>query len=417
MDNAAMTRLLSLLVFSLLVACGDKQDGTPANGTGGDAKPADKNAPTSDAALDRAAVQAAIDRGVKWLRAQAGPGGMYQFDMGDKKVPSPAHTALALAPIARELAKDKRAADPLVAGASGFLLKCQREDGAIDAGDQSKYENYYTSATLMALSIIDDPSTSAAREKMKKFILSLQRLEDKRIKGGFGYNTAESADLSNAQYAVEALRTAGVPDDDPAMKRLLVFLERTQNRSENASNKNASYTIEDKTIVPGNDGSAGYEPGVSKAGMHRLPDGTYVPRGYGSMTYALLKCYILVGLEADDPRVKATLTWLGENYTWDENPGFRDVAKESNRPEAPYWGLYYYYLTAAKALRLVGADTIKTPQGDRDWRADLAAAILNRQAEDGSWTNEQAARWQENDPLIATGYALIALQELLGKVQ
>jgi len=72
-------------------------------------------------------------------------------------------------------------------------------------------------------------------------------------------------------------------------------------------------------------------------------------------------------------------------------------------------------VTAAKALRLVGADTIKTPDGDRDWRADLASAILARQAADGSWKNEHASRWEEGDPMIGTSFALIALQEVLGK--
>ncbi|MHC4954634.1 MAG: prenyltransferase/squalene oxidase repeat-containing protein [Planctomycetota bacterium] len=405
-------RLIPLLFLAL--ACSDADDAT-AQDSGTKTDTPKKAASGDGSGVDRAAVQASIDKGAKWLRAQAGDNGIFTFEMKGQKMPSPAHTALALAPIALELPAGKRAADPLVAGASGFLLKCQRADGAIDPGPQTKYENYYTSAGLMALSIVADPKTADAREKMKKFILSLQRLDDDRIKGGFGYNTQKSADLSNAQYAVEALRTAGVPDSDPAMQRLLVFLERTQNRSENTSNKDAKYTIDGKKIVPGNDGSAGYEPGVSKAGMHRLPDGTYVPRGYGSMTYALLKCYILVGLKADDQRVKATLAWLGDNYSWDENPGFRDIAKETNRPEAPYWGLFYYYVTAAKALRLVGADTIKTPEGERDWRADLAAAILKRQAADGSWMNEKSSRWEEKDKIISTSYALIALQEILGK--
>ena len=398
-------RILPLTIALVAIACGDPE----IVHAQGDATAA----PASN--VDRAIVQASIDRGIKYLRAQANDKGIFEFETKDGKVPSAAHTALALAPIARELAKAKRADDALVKGASKFLLSQQREDGAIEPHRHAKYENYYTSAALMALAYINDPATAPAREKMKKFILSLQRMEDERIKGGFGYNTAKSADLSNAQYAVEALRTAGVPDTDPAMKRLLVFLERTQNRSENANNKDAEYELEGKKIVPGNDGSAGYEPGVSKAGMRRLPDGTFAPRGYGSMTYALLKCYILVGLKADDARVKSTLQWLGDNYSWDENPGFRDIAKETNVPQAPYWGLFYYYVTAAKALRIVGADTIKTDDGDKDWRADLAAAILKRQAGDGSWINTQSDRWEEKDKIITTAYAVIALQEILGK--
>jgi len=399
-------RILPLLIALVAIACGDPET---AHAQGESATP------KLTSKVDRTSVQASIDKGVAFLRAQANKAGVFEIEFKGQKGPSAAHTALALAPIARELAKEKRADDALVQGATKFLLSQQREDGAIESHIHAKYENYYTSAALMALAYINDPATAAAREKMKKFILSLQRLEDERIKGGFGYNTAKSADLSNAQYAVEALRTAGVPDTDPAMQRLLVFLERTQNRSENANNKDAKYELDGKKIVPGNDGSAGYEPGVSKAGMQRLPDGTYIPRGYGSMTYALLKCYILVGLKPDAPQVKATLAWLGDNYSWDENPGFRDVAKENNVPQAPYWGLFYYYVTAAKALRLVGADTIKTDDGAKDWRADLAAAILKRQAADGSWINTQSDRWEEKDKIITTAYAVIALQEILGK--
>jgi len=402
--------ILPLLIALVAIACGDPET---AQAQGESASP--KTTSSVSSSVDRTSVQASIDKGVAFLRAQANKAGVFEVEFKGRKGPSAAHTALALAPISRELAKEKRADDALVQGATKFLLSQQREDGAIEPHGHAKYENYYTSAALMALAYINDPATAEAREKMKKFILSLQRLEDERIKGGFGYNTAKSADLSNAQYAVEALRTAGVPDTDPAMQRLLVFLERTQNRSENANNKDAKYEIDGKKIVPGNDGSAGYEPGVSKAGMQRLPDGTYIPRGYGSMTYALLKCYILVGLKADAPQVKATLAWLGDNYSWDENPGFRDVAKENNVPQAPYWGLFYYYVTAAKALRLVGADTIKTDDGAKDWRADLAAAILKRQAADGSWINTQSDRWEEKDKIITTAYAVIALQEILGK--
>ena len=411
-----MTRRILPLFFAVAVlACGEPKtahaqgnDDTKAS----DSKPAKKAAKSK---VDRAAVQAAIDKGIAFLRAQANDQGVYEIEFGGRKGASAAHTALALAPIARELEAGKRADDKLVQGATKFLLSQQREDGAIEPHIHAKYENYYTSTALMSLAYVNDPATAAARAKMKEFLLKLQRTEDERIKGSFGYNTAKSADLSNAQYAVEALRTAGVSEDDPAMKRLLVFLERTQNRSENESNKDAKYEMDGKTVVPGNDGSAGYEPGVSKAGMRRLPDGTFAPRGYGSMTYALLKCYILVGLPADDPRVKAALQWLGDNYGWDENPGFRDIAKENNVPQAQWWGLYYYYVTAAKALRITGIDMLESEDGSKDWRADLAAALIKRQADDGSWINTKSDRWEEKDKIITTSYAVIALQEILGK--
>lgn len=408
-------------IFALLLcfACGEKDTKTAAPDTAsdsasdsGDSKAAPVAAATK---LDRAAAQAALDKGVAWLRTQ-GKGGMFMAELGGKKFPSPAHTAFALGPVARALPKADRSKDAFVAGGQKFLLSLQKDDGRIAAHD-STLDNYYTCATLMTLAAINDPATATARDRMRDFIKKLQRMEEDRVKGGFGYNKTEGADLSNTQYAVEALRAAGVPEDDPTLKAALIYLERTQNRSENASNKGAKYELEGKTVVPGNDGSAGYEPGVSKAGMRRLPDGTYVPRGYGSMTYALLKCYILVGLDKDDARVKSTLEWLGENYTWDENPGFEQTVRESSdkgAAQARFWGLYYYYSTAAKALNLLGKEMLDTPDGPRSWRAEMATAIVSRQRADGSWINDKSARWQEDDAVLVTAYALIALQEILG---
>jgi squalene-hopene/tetraprenyl-beta-curcumene cyclase len=357
----------------------------------------------------------AIEKGVAWLRAQA-KGGVWMTRHGEQEVPSPAHTALALAAVARSLPADARMKDPLVKSAVAFLLKAQREDGAIEAGN-AYYENYFTSATVMALAEIGDPAHQAALEKMRAYLLSIQRKEEGRTEGGFGYNKSKGADLSNAQFAIEALRAAGLPEDHEAMVKARAFLERVQNRSENEANQDAIWEVEEEKlgkvkVVPGNDGSAGYEPGVSKAGLQKLPDGTYVTRGYGSMTYALLKCYILAGLPPEDERVQAAVKWLASNYTWDENPGFRAAAEETGQKDAPYWGLYYYYVTAAKALRAAGIKELTTPEGARDWRVDLEKAIVSRQGEDGSWRNERSPRWEEGDPLITTAYAVTALQEI-----
>ncbi len=361
-------------------------------------------------------IDAAIAKGVAWLKSKS-KDGMWMVKVGDKEFPNPAYTALAITPVALSLPPAERAQDPTVAKAAAFILAALQEDGAIRQGPASKYDNYFTACSLMALSVINDPAHAAQRKKMSDFLLTLQRQDKARIKGGFGYNTAKDSDLSNTQFAIEALRSAGLPEDHPAMEEARKYLERAQNRSENEENAGKVWEMKvpelgTVKVVSGNDGSAPYEPGVSKAGLQKLPDGTYVARGYGSMTYALLKCYILVGLDAKDERVASALQWLGDHYTWDLNPGFDEVAK--TRPEAPFWALYYYYMTAAKALRIAGLQTLDTPDGPRNWRDDLSVAIRKRQAANGSWTNSKAERWEEGDPLVATSYALIALHEIKG---
>ena len=53
--------------------------------------------------------------------------------------------------------------------------------------------------------------------------------------GGFGYDktgTRPDADMSNSQFALQALKASGLPEDHPAYKRVQAFLSRSQKRTE-----------------------------------------------------------------------------------------------------------------------------------------------------------------------------------------
>jgi squalene-hopene/tetraprenyl-beta-curcumene cyclase len=285
-----------------------------------------------------------------------------------------------------------------VKGLTDFLLSFQKEDGGIYAKGLA---NYTTCAAIMALAGVDDPRCREAVKKAAAFVKTLQTGT-----GGIGYSDKNpgDADLSNTQFAVESLRLAGVEADDPVFSEALKFLQSVQNRSES---NNSTYELEDgQIVVSGNDGGAFYKPGESKAGFRELPDGRLEFRSYGSMTYALLKCYLLAGLTADDPRVKAAVKWVRTNYTLQENPGFQDP----ENPNASLQGLYYYYFTMAKALSLLDVEVVKDVDGlEHDWREELADTLTAAQREDGSWLNEKSERWMEGNPVLTTCYALIAL--------
>ena len=64
-------------------------------------------------------------------------------------------------------------------------------------------------------------------------------------------------------------------------------------------------------------------------------------------------------------------------------------------------------LVAANKPTLEGKDGLKS-----DWRSELAATVINRQREDGSWVNTKASRWMENDPVLVTSYAIMTLQQI-----
>jgi hypothetical protein len=287
------------------------------------------------------------------------------------------------------------------------LVQAQRKDGSIHNGQVVAYT---TSVAVLALSRSPKPEHQEAAQRGRAY-LTLEQSdetegygEDHKYYGGIGYGGDERPDLSNLQMAMDALAAAGADAKDDAVKKALVFLQRVQNRSE--SNPGTARN-EGGTFVAGNDGGGIYAPGESPAGTTVLPDGRKTARSYGSMTYALLKGFLYAGLPKDDPRVKAAYDWIRKNYSVDENPGF-DVAGD---PDAAAQGYFYYLHTMARTLDLYGGDALVDSGGaSRAWRREIAARLAALQRADGSWINDRAERWWEGNPVLATAYALLALE-------
>ncbi len=139
--------------------------------------------------------------------------------------------------------------------------------------------------------------------------------------GGAGYDSKSRPDLSNTQFFLDALKAAGLPKDDPAFKKALVFVSRCQNIKGETNDQPWAKLI--------NDGSFIYTPatgGVTKVVDKADADGS-LP-GYGSMTYAGIKSLIYCGVSKDDPRVKKAYEWIRNNYSVDKNPGMPEARSQ-----------------------------------------------------------------------------------------
>jgi squalene-hopene/tetraprenyl-beta-curcumene cyclase len=272
------------------------------------------------------------------------------------------------------------------------------------AGQDPKVQlqNYVTSINVMALAAANKADKySAIIGDAVEFLKKLQWDEgegknpDNDFYGGAGYDSKSRPDLSNTQFFLDALKAAGVPPDDPAFKRAMVFVSRCQNLKSEHNDQPWGGKI--------NDGSFIYTAatgGVTKVADEPLPDGS-LP-GYGSMTYAGIKSLIYAGVSKDDPRVKRAYEWIQKNYTVEENPGMPEQRSQ--------WGLYYYYHTMAKSLDALGIDHVVDAKGVKhDWRRDITEALAKRQESNGSFRNSEALNWMEADPHLVTGYALMAL--------
>jgi hypothetical protein len=193
-------------------------------------------------AQEREQAQAMIARAVAYLRSKQdeGSGGWSIPPAGTPAPTFPAITALVLMGMRGNdtVAQD----DPAVTRGLEFILRSQQEDGGIYL---QLLPSYNTSISISALARFDDPRAREAMTKAVEFLKTLQYGEaavprpgagenievvarDHPFYGGWGYGRHGRPDLSNSQWAIAALRDAGVPDDDPAFQRALVFLQRMQ---------------------------------------------------------------------------------------------------------------------------------------------------------------------------------------------
>ncbi|MDI6885189.1 MAG: VWA domain-containing protein [archaeon] len=281
--------------------------------------------------------------------------------------------------------------DPDVRAGIDYILTRVQADGSIYDNDNTK--TYETSLAITALARTNNPAYATVIDNAKDWLVSSQWDEsclwesvnkDNWYYGGFGYGTHTRPDLSNTQFALVALKAAGLSEGDETWDKAIIFLQRCQNRQ--ASN-DQSWT--------GNDGGFIYHPG------HSLAGGT---TSYGSMTAAGIWALRLCDVSAEDGRVEDALKWFDTKYTYSTNPNLGS-------------SYYHYYLwSAAKAFILsdvtdrYGLKTPTNPGDEKGWYYDFATHLVSTQATDGRWYSSGCG------DLCDTSFALLVLERELGFV-
>jgi squalene-hopene/tetraprenyl-beta-curcumene cyclase len=334
-----------------------------------------------------------VDKAVEYLKTHQGADGAWSEDR------SPGVTGIALTGMLQT--GKVTAKDPVAEKALKYIESLiNRKEGHIAGADPKvQLKNYVTCVNVMALQAADRDSYKQVVEDAVKFLKKLQWDEDEGksekddFYGGAGYDSKSRPDLSNTQFFVDALIAAGVPKDDPALKKALIFVKRCQNFKGEGQDQ--------AWAAKKNDGSFIYSAAAGgQTKVQDQPDEDGGLPGYGSMTYAGIKSMIYCGVAKSDPRVEKAYEWIKKNYSVEKNPGMPDVRAK--------WGLFYYYHTMAKTLDVMGVDEVEDAAGKKhDWRADITAALAKLQKPDGSWVND--SHWMEADPNLITGYALMAL--------
>ena len=324
----------------------------------------------------------AVDAGLHYLRGQQAENGSMMNSVGV--------TSLSLRAFLESHRGYNESDGPFVTRQVDYLLSKVNPDGSICESLQNRA--YNTAVALNALAATKNPKYAAAIANGQKFLTGHQIDEsegykpDHRYYGGVGYGGDERPDLSNLYIALEGLKAAATDPKDPVWQKALVFVSRSQNRSESNDQSWAA-----------NDGGFIYMPGWNP------PEYGGKTTSYGGMTAAGLISLLFAGVDKDDPRVKAAYQWITSNYTLDVNPG-------TNARH----GLFYYYNAFAKVLAAYGADEFTDAKGQKhNWRNELAQKLVSLQAADGSWVNHDSNKWWEDKPQLVTAWSVIALEQVL----
>jgi Prenyltransferase and squalene oxidase repeat len=277
-----------------------------------------------------------------------------------------------------------------------FIRNHINPDGALGMADTGipDYPNYSTALAVSALCRARRPGWEMQIQPMVAYLRAQQFTEQNGwhsadpVYGAWGMGGSRRTppdtghvDLSMTRYVLEALHDAGMPASDRIFEQARVFVERCQN-----------FDPKQPAEADGGFFFSTTEFDTNKAGH----DGKRF-RSYGTTTADGILALLAARRPPDDQRISAAQRWLTAHHQDMEVPGFTGAAYQ-RWPQ----GLSFYYSSAtAQVYRSLRVEAM----------SGLVSGLRRTQRPDGSWMNRENLV-KEDDPLIATGFAVRALVAL-----
>lgn len=335
-----------------------------------------------------AAAEDAVERGANWLlKQQADDGGWHSATYGTMQS-GVGHTALVLDALSHMPVEWRVEHSAKIWRGVRFLLTNLDDTGYLTAPRRSAdFPTYATALLLTALDRLDSQELVTERERMCRYLREVQGSDPDAHFGGWSQVGGELEDaqsesnfnLSVSRHALEGL--AGDESARPSRENAIKFIESCRNVD---------------------DGGFYFTPTVddplNKAGVADSD----AARSYGTATVdgilALLACQV----PAENERIQAALHWLEENPTFTKVPGYGRRGSVLHGDTALR---FYYFAALARVMESFPLSMLATH------RTTLSEEITRLQQLDGSWSNSNELM-REDDPLIATAFALTALTTL-----
>ncbi len=312
--------------------------------------------------------------------------------------------------------------------ACGFMLERLDGKGALGRHDADvlEYPVYSTAYALQCFDRVQTYHDMMAEEghkaiaKMREFLLAAQFDESNGFSpadpayGGWGFQEALKPgdsghmDLAHTRRALQALELQRPLRENAAVARKAqAFLRVVQNHPQAAARPHVS-DDGSATIAPPPsfdrvyDGGFFFSPMVLAANKGRVEDEPAPHwRSYATATCDGLLALLSAGVPREDERVTSAVAWLKQHTNLDYPQG---VPEEHPEP----WGAalrFYHYAVRAEVYR-----RLEWPAAER---AQLAALVREKQNADGSFANRESSLMKEDDPLLCTALAVVALSNCL----
>lgn len=289
--------------------------------------------------------------------------------------------------------------------ALAFIRRHINEEGVIGLSDPDimEYPNYSTAYALRCLLRAGSAADKPLIDRMLRYLQKQQYREETGFAvshpayGGWGFGGVHPPgepghmDLAHTRRVLEALRAAGL-NDRRTFARAEQFLRLVQRHPDDPRPQPAVESSEREP--PPYDGGFYFSPIVLNANKGR---GETYFHSYATATCDGLLALLAAGVPRDDERVQRALRWLRERPSLERPDGI-----PRDHPEPWDEALHFYHLA-------VRAEVYAALGGPAAWKDDIRHLLAGEQLADGHFENRASPLMKEDDPLLATSLAIVAL--------
>jgi hypothetical protein len=302
--------------------------------------------------------------------------------------------------------------------AIGFLRKRSDPKGVHGRADPDflDYPNYSTAYALRCFLRFGNEDDQARIEKMTSYLEAQQFSEKAGFEpsspayGGWGFGIngrptlSSFVDLSHTRRVLASLAQAK-PVSPKVRIRAERFLALLQKSPKEKRAPLIPGSTKEKTGQPPHDGGFFSSPNVAYANKGRIEvdpnTGQTFYRSYATATCDGILSLLALGVDKSDPRITSAARWLKANGDWNLPGG---IPLDDPAPWAE--SMRFYHL-------MVRAEAYSALDMPGDWRKTLVPLLADKQLPDGSFLNPEGRLMKEDDPMLCTAFAVIALNRAL----